>query len=546
MTDREMQAAIDRRAMVSEKVAPVLVARTLGPFDLVVVFIAIVLFINNSAGVQFAGPSMFIFWPLAFLTFLITGAFVTAQLGRMFPEEGSLYVWTHKVLGSFWGFFAGFVAWWPGPLVLVAAGILAANFIQQAASFFTCNGAPCAILTENWQIGIVILAVIAFSALMSALRLRLTQNYVNVQFFAYGAAIFLIGLAGVVWLLKGHGAATDFSTGWNPFRTDNAGSAGLGLPANLTFFSFAILALLGIETPLNLGVEVKGGEKSIRTYLFWGCIIVMAAYLWTTWGNMVTIQAGGANGTTGGAEAVATAMGKPLGFIVALVLAWVFLTAAVVYNYAFARLLFVSGLERRLPHQLGRVNRNKVPANAVYLQSVIAAIITGIVFFVFGFGTSDPYRYFYALYAGLTIIWCISTALLFLDIFFAKRANPGLFERERRAPLWVLYLSGAVGTLANIAAVFFIFIGSWYPKSKDNPTGWTLSDWNYWMAAIAGASVIAGILIYAISQRTRRGKTDEELIAAGAAQQEIREDLPAGLPPPPAPTGPPVVTGGSE
>src|SRR5947207_4610734 len=108
-----MASRTNEQAMISEKVAPVLVARTLGPFDLVVIFVAIVLFINNSAGVQAAGPSVFIFWILAFATFLITGGFVTAQLGRMFPEEGSLYVWTHKVLGPFWGFFAGFVAWWP-------------------------------------------------------------------------------------------------------------------------------------------------------------------------------------------------------------------------------------------------------------------------------------------------------------------------------------------------------------------------------------------------------------------------------------------------
>src|SRR5947207_7434546 len=148
--------------MISEKVAPVLVARTLKPFDLVVIFVAVVLFINNAAGVQFAGPSMFIFWIVGFATFLITGAFVTAQLGRMFPEEGSLYVWTHKVLGPFWGFFAGFVAWWPGPIVLVAAGILVANFIQQVAAF-----GNHAILTKGWQLGLVVLAVIWFSAAMS-------------------------------------------------------------------------------------------------------------------------------------------------------------------------------------------------------------------------------------------------------------------------------------------------------------------------------------------------------------------------------------------
>src|SRR5207248_249693 len=81
--DMAMQAE-DR--MISQEVAPVLVARTLGPFDLVVIFVAIVLFIINSAGLQAAGPSVFVFWIVAFLTFLITGAFVTAQLGRMFPE----------------------------------------------------------------------------------------------------------------------------------------------------------------------------------------------------------------------------------------------------------------------------------------------------------------------------------------------------------------------------------------------------------------------------------------------------------------------------
>src|SRR5207247_9935594 len=99
--------------MISEKIASVLVARTLGPFDLVVIFVAIVLFIINSAGLQAAGPSVFIFWTVAFATFLITGAFVTAQLGRMFAAEGALCVWSHKPHGPLWRFSAGSVALWP-------------------------------------------------------------------------------------------------------------------------------------------------------------------------------------------------------------------------------------------------------------------------------------------------------------------------------------------------------------------------------------------------------------------------------------------------
>ena len=512
--------------MISEKVAPVLVARTLGPFDLVVIFVAIVLFINNAAGVQFAGPSVFIFWILAFATFLVTGAFVTAQLGRMFPEEGSLYVWTHKVLGPFWGFFAGFVAWWPGPISLVFIGILFANFLQQASVFIDPDcPAPC-LFTKNWQIGVVVLLVIWFSALMSYLKMRVTQNYVNVLFWFYAAVIFLIGFAGVWWLLQGNGASTDFGTGWNPWHGDELA---LGLPANLTFFSFAILALLGIETPLNMGAEVTGGEKAIRTFLLWGCAIVMVAYLWATWGNMVVIEFGGANGTTGGVETIGLSLGRWFGAAAGLVMAWVVLTVAVVYNFSFGRLLFVSGMEKRLPHQIGKVNRNKVPANAITLQSAISTILAILVFFVLGGGESDPYKYFYILYAGVTIVWCISTALLFLDIFFAKRAEPDRFERERRVPVGWLYLCGVVGFVVNILAVLFIFVGSWYPAGFP-----TLSEWNAWMIGFTAVSVISGIVIWFVSQAARRGKTDEQLIAEGLADREIVDSGGAPTRPDPA------------
>jgi len=120
----------DDRAMISEKIAPTLVSRVLNSFDLVVIFVALVLFISNSSTVQFAGSAIYVFWVLGFLTFLIPGALVTAQLGRMFPEEGSLYVWTQKALGPFWGFFAGFVAWWPGVLVMVLTGSLVVTLSQ--------------------------------------------------------------------------------------------------------------------------------------------------------------------------------------------------------------------------------------------------------------------------------------------------------------------------------------------------------------------------------------------------------------------------------
>ena len=225
-----MAERVDDKAMISERVAPVLVTRTLGPFDLVVIFVAIVLFINNSAGVQFAGPSVFIFWILAFATFLVTGAFVTAQLGRMFPEEGSLYVWTHKVLGPFWG--SSPASWRGGRPDL--AGVHRDPVRELPPAVRRAGKArlrvPC-IFTENWHVGVVVLAVIWFSALMSvsedARHAKLRER----------AVLVLRGgdlpdqVRRRVVALQGNRSSTDFGARWNPFQGDEARAR--RLPANL-------------------------------------------------------------------------------------------------------------------------------------------------------------------------------------------------------------------------------------------------------------------------------------------------------------------------
>ena len=230
--------------LLSERIAPGILPKVLGPFDMVAIFVAIVLFAVQGSVVQQAGASAFVYWILGFLTFLIPGAIVTGHLGLMFPGEGSIYVWTNKALGSFWGFFAGFCAWWPGALVMVATADLVVTLLQFLLTLPPFNLANP--LADLWQQGVIILAVIWFSSGLSILRFRVTQNLVNGVFVIYGAAILAVGLAGLAWLLGGHPAANDVSR--NAFGLNSG---------NATFYGLVILALLGIEVPLNMGVEIK-------------------------------------------------------------------------------------------------------------------------------------------------------------------------------------------------------------------------------------------------------------------------------------------------
>jgi amino acid transporter len=473
----------DERSLVSEKIAPVMLTRVLGSFDMVVIFVAIVLFIVNSATIQSAGPAGFIYWILGFLAFLITGAIVTAHLGRMFPEEGSLYVWSHKALGPFWGFFAGFLAWWPGILVLVLTGSVTVTIIQ------TLNPS---LLHPAWQQALLIFAMIWFSAILSLLRFRVTQNYVNFQFVFYAAAIVLIGLSGVIWLAKGHSAANSFALEHWKLHAFGAGS-------NWAFFGLVILGLLGIEVPLNMGVEVKS-EKAITRYLFWGTVVVIVAYLWTTWGNMVVIPLAKNNATTGGILTVQRAISHTLGSAVGVVLIWFFVTATVVYNYSFARLLFVSGLERRMPSVMGHVNqRSKVPDAAVIAQTTIASIIALALFLRPGAPSTLATKIYLALLSAITTVWCMSMVLLFLDVFFVRRWYPEKFEQARLVPRWLLNTAGVVGLLASAFGGLVVF-----DKFFATAGLFTLSEWRLWVALLAGGSVLVGLVIFAISEIARR------------------------------------------
>src|SRR5438876_6847131 len=161
----------------SERIAAGILPKVLNTFDMVAIFVAIVLFISNAGVIPGAGASAYIYWILGFLTFLIPGAIVTGQLGLMFPGEGSIYVWTNKALGAFWGFFAGFCAWWPGALVMVATADLVVTLLQflQTLPRFNLENPLGAV----WQQCVIILAVIWFSSALSILRFRVTQNLVN-------------------------------------------------------------------------------------------------------------------------------------------------------------------------------------------------------------------------------------------------------------------------------------------------------------------------------------------------------------------------------
>jgi len=454
--------------------------------DMFAIFIVIVLFIPNASTVQAtrgAETATYLYWILGTVTFLVPGAVVAGQLYRFMPVDGGIYVWSHRALGPLWGFFAGFCAWFPGVLVLLAAGTSIVALIQGVGVELT--GPNTNWLPQPWQQGIIVCAVLLLCGWLATLPLRSVMKVVKSVVLLYVLAIFSIGLAGVIWLASGRHAQVPLSL--------NASSL---ITPQFVLYGVIVLALLGVEVPFNMAAETTHRNAPLP-FLRWGWLVVLLAYVSGTFGVMVVVPSAGAGTTYSTLIAVDRVFGNPLGAAVGLIFIGFFLVVIVMYNVAFARILFVSALDQRLPPTFAKINHHHSPHIAIIVQTVIVLVIA---LFTYFFG---PYMYisvqgttlsadvYNVSQATTTVIWCISMIMLFADLpilLYRFRAFLAKVPQQLIAPPWVLYLCCFVGGFASLFGIWTTLSASW------NPTLLSNTSWAYYVGIAALAVLVVGLL----------------------------------------------------
>lgn len=485
---RNRDTSLPSEEYVAKTMPPVL-----GALDMTTTYLVAIFFIVNAATAASGGAAAFTYLILGAITFFIPCVIATAQLGHMFPFEGSLYNWTHKALGGYWSFFIGFCAWFPGILVIVAGADIVVSFVQGLNSNW---------LTQPWQQGMVIASIIVFTAILSVQRVRMVHHVVNVIVSLIGIAVVLVGLSAVVWLVRGHPSATNFSTvsNWN---------ISWGATGNINLFGLITLAYLGTEVPLNMGGEITK-RNVVTRHLLWGTLLVLIGYFVATLALLV-VQ-GSAVGSVGGFSLVMNVdmtLGKVAGNITALCIIGFFVLVPVVYNTTFARLLFVAGVDNRLPIGLGKLNKNRVPSNAILFQAIVAIVFTVIVFVVapyvanLGKPTDLANEVYNVSQAGATLVWAVSSAFFFVNIaIFYMRDRKG-FHLNRIFPMPVLAACILIGPLACLVAIVDTLLFSWIPS---------LIDDNHWWIIVGGLTVVS-IVIAAIGSMVASSEAAWEDVA---------------------------------
>ena len=444
-------------------------------------FVLIIFFITNVPSAVGAGAGTFTFWVVGAITFFIPCVIATAQLGHMFPHEGSLYNWTHRAFGGYMSFFVAFCAWFPCVLLMIVAADVIVGYLQGLNPHW---------LVQPWQQGLALIAVIAFSGILAVQRTAMILKLVKVILVFAFIAVFLVGLAGVVWLTGGHHVdktlVTNTPAAWG-FAWNPSGYYTLAL------FAFITQAFLGIEVPLNMGGEMTS-HKVVTRHLLWGALLVIVGYFVTSFGVLVV------TGTTqnGVAFALVTtvqmALGPIAGYIVAILVLCNFVVTPAVYSYAYARLLLAGGIDQRLPVRIAKLNKNRVPATAIIFQTIVAIVLAAILFIAVPSLTSTANAatlntiVYNVVISASTLVWAISTAFLFIDLVKFYVQDRRVFRKLLIFPMPVLWISIVLGTASCVVGIIGALFYSLIPNLIDN------SKWWY----IVGGITLACIIIAAI------------------------------------------------
>ena len=450
----------------SERYVPRAMPNILGWWDMTALFIIILFFITNVPTAVAGGAAGLSLWIIGGIAFFIPCAIATAQLGVMYPYEGSLYNWTHKAFGVHMSFFVAFCAWLPSFLLILATGDLAVSCFQSLNQHW---------LVQPWQQGLVLMLLIAFSGVIAVQRHRTVQNMINAVVGLILLAVIIVFIACMVWLLKGHPSAASFRqvSDWNPF---NGGIIGL--------FGVITLGYLGVNIPFNMAGELAGNDrarsKAIRRPLLWGTLIVLASYLLVTFAVLVVQGQNGANSLFSMVQVVQMVLGTFVGDIVNICILATLVVATIAYNNAYARFLMIGGIDKRLPMGLGKLNRNRAPARAILFQTILAIVVSAILFLVIpyvgvigGQPANVALEAYFVVVATATIVWAFATIFLFVDLLRLCFGNPKVFSALRILPIPVLLFFSLLGLFTGLAAMVDTLFNSYIPSLIPNNT-WLL------------------------------------------------------------------------
>jgi hypothetical protein len=317
-------------------------------------------------------------WPILAAFIMLIG-FCMSELVSAYPTSGGIYWWAAKLGGPKAGYYTG----WLNLIGLVA---ILASVAYGSATFLDLT---LGTLSESWLAGyslkrvfvmfLIILVVVAVINIFSSHLLAVINN-ISVWWHVAGAA----AVIAILFLVPDHHASFSdvFAKTINNSGMFGGATSGIGwlllvLPISAILTQYTIT---GYDASAHLSEETKSAANAaaqgIWRSIFYSAIggwILLLAFLFAVQDSDGVSAAGGAV-----ASIFSQALSSKWAALVLFISTAGQLFCTTACQTSASRMLFAFSRDRAVPgHQLwSAVNSRRVPANAVIVTAVIAAIIT--------------------------------------------------------------------------------------------------------------------------------------------------------------------------
>jgi amino acid transporter len=420
-------------------------------------------FTNFGAGWNNGGPiSISWSWPILSAFILIIG-FTMSELVSAYPTSGGIYWWASKLGGPAAGFFTGWLNLIG--LIAVTAGVSygCATFIDLTISTYSTSFADDYSLTRVFVIFVIVLALASILNIFSS-HLMAIMNNVSVWWHVVGAS-------GIVLILL---FVPDQHQSFSYVFTERFNNSGFLDGSTSSFWFFAAIVpfgflltqytITGFDACAHLSEETssasmaaaKGIWRSIFYSALGGYILLLAVVFAVPDAPDGTPDNAGVGGG-GVAYIFVNSLGTNWATLVLLVSASAQFFCATSCLTSASRMTFAFARDGAIPGSpiWSRLTGKRVPANAVLLVAVVAAIVTLPALIEVNVGTEEEPLIIPVAFFAVTSIAVIGLYLAFAIPIFLRWSHGDRFE----VGAWN---NGAKYKWMNLVAVAEIVIVSLY------------------------------------------------------------------------------------
>jgi basic amino acid/polyamine antiporter, APA family len=354
------------------------------------------IFITSAESARLVGAPgwLLVAWALAGVL-TITGALCCAELAAMLPRAGGQYVFLREAYGPLWGFLFGWAL-----LLVVQTGTIAAvavafaNFLGVLAPQISGSnyliaphtfGHYAISLSTQQLVAVLMILLLTYTNTRGLQVGKAIQNTFTFTKTAALAALVVLGLA----FGLNHASAAYTAAWWHPWANGwrpEAAQAGLTITGGLALVLLLGRAMTGplfAQSAWNnvtfTAGEVREPGRNLPRALLFGCTMVVALYLLANLAYIVTLPLAGIQNAPQNRVATAT-MQAIFGAPGATLMAIAIIISTFGCNngliLAGARVYYAMARDRLFFRRIGTLNAQHVPAAALVVQGIWAALLT--------------------------------------------------------------------------------------------------------------------------------------------------------------------------